>query len=843
MGTVYVLLQDQNTLWIGAERGLFRWDNPSQGGNPQLIPNSPQPVKKLHKFGARLLIGGMKGLFVWQDAMPAGLTHFDVAGDYVNAFYLDPSDNNKLWIGAQKGLLSWNSADKEPVLTVVGENAEVTSIYKENGLLLVGTSQGLLRWVDALTGSPQPVFNDIGVYSLYRDVSTLLVSTEGNGLRRLDNIPSGHADSIDSEIGTSSKYLRTESILWMGAGIVAEAGLYQWNSQKEKKPKRIDKINTGSIHCFYKSGGTLLIGAQNGLFRIEGLDTDWDAKLQIVSKPPDVINTDTSWPIQWQVGNFGWRTTPAQVQYRAMIKGEDGLEKPIIFNSSNNGVLLTSGVISPLPAGKYNLYIEATDLNDKTARSQTIHFHVAASKKSIVWFGIMAAIGYGFLIVFAIIRAPYGDYCQRLLMNPWLRRLGSFGLIPLALTLIPPFRRRILKRYSQGIKNDPEFSAWRTSFVLPAEDFLPNRFGKLLADKRKLLLLGQSGIGKTSYFQYLIGHYAQSIKTPPDRAIPVFLPLASYRGTTPKDIFNVQLAKYGLLTDRELNNWFLEEGGFVIFIDGLNEVDTSTRDQINTFVNQYWKANYFCISSQQPYPEFRGIERVQLATLSEDKIKEFLQQRLKAEQAEAIIKQFNGNISEIYKIPQDLEFAVEFKKSNPEAPIPYSLIELYDATLSPVLRSWEESGHGDYPEQLCQTAYEMLRSHESIFDKAGTLPGELKHRLVEMRYLTQDSDNYLFRHDLIRSYLASKYFSEHWRDLILNTELSVDFNWRRMLEFFLLNLKRPEEASAVLNWMLDKNKRLARELFSWMEVKTPGLCTEWVTNFKIKFADAMLTSP
>lgn len=61
-------------------------------------------------------------------------------------------------------------------------------------------------------------------------------------------------------------------------------------------------------------------------------------------------------------------------------------------------------------------------------------------------------------------------------------------------------------------------------------------------------------------------------------------------------------------------------------------------------------------------------------------------------------------------------------------------------------------------------------------------------------------------------------------------------------KFFLIDLKQPSEARDVLERILVKNKRLAGELFSWIEVTTPRLCNGWATDFKLKFADAMLIS-
>ena len=53
---------------------------------------------------------------------------------------------------------------------------------------------------------------------------------------------------------------------------------------------------------------------------------------------------------------------------------------------------------------------------------------------------------------------------------------------------------------------------WKERFVVPSENFLPESFGQLLEKQRVILLIGQSGIGKTSYFRFLTACYAAKIK-------------------------------------------------------------------------------------------------------------------------------------------------------------------------------------------------------------------------------------------------------------------------------------------------------------------------------------------
>jgi hypothetical protein len=556
---------------------------------------------------------------------------------------------------------------------------------------------------------------------------------------------------------------------------------------------------------------TLWIGAEKGLFRITGLGTPWAANIRITSDLPKAIYTDHNLLVKWEVGDFGGRIPPGQVRYQVIVKDARGREvEPGGFKVYGNPEF-------PLPRlnkGDYTLYVQAADLNGNLARSQSIQFTVYSLWQDPFRWLKIGGIIYFIVIVLAILLAPFFNICHKVLMNPWLRTIGSFFLIPITLTMFPPVRRHILKRYFRGVRNEKELSDWQKEFVIPSEDLFPEAYGTVLMKERELLLLGESGVGKTSYLRYLTGYYARERKTPPVGIVPVLFPLVRYQGELPEDIFTAQLSRYGQLTDEKLNNWFLQSGGFLIFIDGLNEVDESTRQKIRAFVDRYSSRNYFCISSQQSYREFSEMPRVKLAALRDDKIKEFLQKRLGDEQAEKILGEFNDEISQLYSVPHDLEFLIEFKENNPTVPIPRSKMELYEAILAPKLQGWVEEGRLNYAARLFQRAYEMLNTGDAYFENSEVpLPDDLMDSLVDMKILILRSPHYLFRHDLVRSFLASKYFSNQWRELIFNEELNIDDTWRTMLEFALVNLQ-PDEVREVLKRILIKNRPLAGELFA-----------------------------
>ncbi|HKO18641.1 MAG TPA: hypothetical protein VJU82_07125 [Acidobacteriaceae bacterium] len=211
-----------------------------------------------------------------------------------------------MWIGSRKGVLRYEVGAGAPAFIPQLKDVHVTSLYDDGSGLLVGTMQGLLRWDKNASSTPDRVLPDAQVHSLYKDGPVLLISTNGNGLFRLDATRQRQPESVNSPIGIIYRYVRNGPTLWMGAGMGVEAGLYRWNTETEEVPKRVAVVNTGYIHRFCPLGGTLWIGAQNGLFRINGLNTPWDdAQLQIISTVPETIYTGSNLLVQWKIGNFG----------------------------------------------------------------------------------------------------------------------------------------------------------------------------------------------------------------------------------------------------------------------------------------------------------------------------------------------------------------------------------------------------------------------------------------------------------------------------------------------------------------------------------------------------------
>ncbi len=459
---------------------------------------------------------------------------------------------------------------------------------------------------------------------------------------------------------------------------------------------------------------------------------------------------------------------------------------------------------------------------------------------------VLVPVFWGVLLILTLALAPYVDFFHDLLMNPWLRKFGSFGLIPLFLSIVPALREYILRRYRKGLLLDREFREMAEQFVLPSEDYSAECFGKRLDECQQLLLHGPSGIGKTAYLRFLACTYASSNGDSilPRGVLPVFIPLDRYQGQEPATAFAAELGTLGDLADSELSKWYLQQGGFVILLDGLNEVDASAQGKVNSFINANRKKNFFCVTSQQVYPLFDWIERIPLKGLTEETIKEILERKLGAH-AEGALQQFTADTYRLYTVPQELEFAIEQVLAGNA--VPQSTRELYDAIFQPVFDEWALAGQLDYKAILFSRAYEMLVEKQSYFD-GGTpeISDEIIAALLNRKILVDRVPHYMFRHDLVRAFLAAQHLAPCWRILFEKDLSKADLNWLPMLQFAVANLSEgnrqgtADPVRALVFEVLNINTKLAGDLFNALMKMNPALCDGWKDEFSKWFGEKIL---
>jgi hypothetical protein len=450
--------------------------------------------------------------------------------------------------------------------------------------------------------------------------------------------------------------------------------------------------------------------------------------------------------------------------------------------------------------------------------------------------------------------APHYNFCHSLIMNPWFRNpfmantpvrtYFSVWIIPLLLFHFNSLRYYILRRYSSSISEDGEISEWKERFVYPSEEFYPENFGRKLQSKRKILLIGQSGIGKTSFLKHLTAYYASQDKPVyPAKIPPVYITLANYSGSSFEELVYNRLQSYGQITDKELISVFLERGELMIFLDGVNELQNVVdRQKLSEFVGKYSTSNYICLSSQVSYPEVENIEKVELEIFGPEKVQELMRRRVNdKDKAENIIKNLKAEDYQLYSVPRDLEFAIEILNKGEDS-LPRSRPELYRMVFSSIFPKWKENGYTDAEDNLYKRAYAMIVEGGLAFDSVNN--PNYQHVTIELfenRFLVQREANYNFRHELIRSYLASQYFYPRWEILLEEMEgKPIDNNWLEMLKFSCESLQTPDEVKSLVYKVVEKSiiKDLVKNLFKWLKTNHPQKCESWKANFYTKYGES-----
>jgi hypothetical protein len=294
---------------------------------------------------------------------------------------------------------------------------------------------------------------------------------------------------------------------------------------------------------------------------------------------------------------------------------------------------------------------------------------------------------------------------------------------------------------------------------------------------------------------------------------------------------------HGELSDSSLADWYLSQGGFLILIDGLNEVDRSLRNATNTFVTKHSKRNVFCLTSQELHPVFDWVASTKLAHLGKQEIEEMLRSKLEPGEFDRIHKQLNPGAYKICRLPQNLGVAINL--INQGGDLPTTEDELYNGILKPVLHDWERKA--DYKDVLFERSFEMLASKEPYFEAehVPSLPDEFYSPLLRQKIFTKRGEKHMFRHDLVRGFLAAKHVTPQWQAILADRDKAVNDNWESMLRFVILELGDSAKVREIVFAVLRRNAQLAKELFQWLESVHPSLCEAWAEEFQLALGKAM----
>lgn len=237
-----------------------------------------------------------------------------------------------------------------------------------------------------------------------------------------------------------------------------------------------------------------------------------------------------------------------------------------------------------------------------------------------------------------VIAYPRSPWVQAVVFwNPVIRRLLGLGYIDIILLHCGYARRKIFSPFKASLLGDivsdnpnqlDRISYFTDSLVWhrPAVDSGRNSTERLdqpillalARHKGRVLLLGKSGLGKSSFLRFSLAARAE-------QGVDV---IAYLRADQCRDGVETQLQDRmnGLAKGNDLLSAMIYAGRIFIYIDGYNEVDLSTQDAITGFLSRYPFANVL-VASQIPLRGYTTIETFEMVPLSNEAIGDFLLSR------------------------------------------------------------------------------------------------------------------------------------------------------------------------------------------------------------------------
>jgi hypothetical protein len=203
----------------------------------------------------------------------------------------------------------------------------------------------------------------------------------------------------------------------------------------------------------------------------------------------------------------------------------------------------------------------------------------------VVGQGILVAGGWtvlwtGFLIAFPYSARIRGIY----LFNEKARGLVSLWFLPVIMTLLPFLRRRMLIPFREDLLADAHLAILREADWYPGvrvrdrEGQIRSIDGAIPDIHGKLLLIGESGLGKSTFLRILARRSRRTI---------VYLNARS----CDKGVEDAVVQRVGGFQSAEFFRGLIYSGDLSVIIDGLNEVSADVRAGIVAFANRPGSVN------------------------------------------------------------------------------------------------------------------------------------------------------------------------------------------------------------------------------------------------------------
>lgn len=337
---------------------------------------------------------------------------------------------------------------------------------------------------------------------------------------------------------------------------------------------------------------------------------------------------------------------------------------------------------------------------------------------------------------------------------------------------------------------------------------------KQTVKERKMFLLGDVGMGKTTTLRHLVLMDIEAAISDKKKSIPIYLEL---KNLNQKDILSTKFqTKLGI--DKELAENLFKEGKINFYLDGLNEIETNIKSnilkQIKGLLNDYPK-NFFLISSRPKYYDkqfeddtiYRTIPVFALQRLGIKQIEEFLDKN-GVEVKNYILQEINGNerLFRIVQVPLMLKILIEIVKKEQKIPSDKGKIirvffsNLYDREMAQTF-DFDKDRFRLLISYLSFKSRELTDSNTSLdlYDFIIPILNDGKNefgiemdnlaflsKAVDLNILVEDKNEYSFSHEIFQEYYAAEYIHIRKTEHVLLNKYSntTEGAWTEILKFY-----------------------------------------------------------
>jgi len=292
---------------------------------------------------------------------------------------------------------------------------------------------------------------------------------------------------------------------------------------------------------------------------------------------------------------------------------------------------------------------------------------------------------------------------------------------------------------------------------------------------QRLWVQGNAGMGKTAMVLYVQStFFADPARTTLHdafarfRTVPIIVPLREYRHVAfdpghPEDwvpsVARMAVSAFGVpFEDSGLFRAMIRSGGFLLILDGANEVEHDK--EIDLFARSAPSVRLL-VTSQLPGPEY--FTNLHLPRTIDDEIKPLLCLFLGQDKGEKIFARIERTpLLKAIQSGYDVRLIADLvEDQGPDVALPTGRLGLYQLILDAIRMP---TGSKFPEENLCKAAWAMWRDGERKLEGDKHLDKDLLGPLIRedqkvLRIL--DGQQFEFRHDQMRAYLAARWAAWH----------------------------------------------------------------------------------